>query len=68
MAQELKVYQSLWAMERRLAHAPEYPIRQQLEMIRDAGFDGCGVRFVDPAFVRDVTGDRKTSSRDRVSI
>ena len=25
-------------------------------MIRDAGFDGCGVRFIDPAFAREVTG------------
>jgi hypothetical protein len=25
-------------------------------MIRNAGFDGCGVRFVDPVFAREVTG------------
>lgn len=56
MAQRLLVYQSLWAMERRLADEPEYPIQRQLEMIRDAGFDGAGVRFVDPAFARTVTG------------
>ena len=56
MAQKLLVYQSLWAMERRQADEPEYPIQRQLEMIRDAGFDGSGVRFVDPAFARDVTG------------
>ena len=56
MAQKLLIYQSLWAMERRLANEPEYPIERQLEMIRDAGFDGAGVRFVDPAFARKVTG------------
>jgi hypothetical protein len=56
MAQKLLIYQSLWAMERRLPDEPEYPIQHQLEMIRDAGFDGCGVRFVDPAFARGVTG------------
>jgi hypothetical protein len=56
VAQRLLVYQSLWAMERRLADEPEYPIQRQLEMIRDAGFDGAGVRFVDPAFARTVTG------------
>lgn len=56
MAQKLLVYQSLWAMERRQADEPEYPVPRQLEMIRDAGFDGSGVRFVDPAFARDVTG------------
>ena len=56
MAQKLLVYQSLWAMERRLPDEPEYPIQRQLEMIRDAGFDGCGVRFVDAGFARTVTG------------
>ena len=29
---------------------PEWPLQTQLEMIRDAGFDGAGVRFIDPAF------------------
>ena len=31
---------------------PEWPLQTQLEMIRDAGFDGAGVRFIDPAFAR----------------
>lgn len=56
MTQKLLVYQSLWAMERRLRDEPEYPVQQQLEMIRDAGFDGAGVRFADAAFARGVTG------------
>jgi hypothetical protein len=56
MAQRLLVYQSLWAMERRRPDGAEWPLQLQLEMIRDAGFDGAGVRFVDPAFARDVTG------------
>ncbi len=30
--------------------APEWPLRTQLRMIRDAGFDGAGVRVADPAF------------------
>ena len=42
-------------MERRLANEPEWPLRTQLEMIRDAGYDGAGVRFIDPAFVAEVT-------------
>jgi len=42
-------------MERRRADAPEWPLRTQLEMIRDAGFDGAGVRFIDPAFATEVT-------------
>jgi hypothetical protein len=56
MAQRLLIYQSLWAMERRRPDGVEWPLRTQLEMIRDAGFDGAGVRFVDAAFARDVTG------------
>ena len=43
-------------MERRLADEPEWPLQTQLAMIRDAGFDGAGVRFIDPAFATDVTG------------
>ncbi len=55
MAQQLRVLQSLWAMERRLANGPEWPLQTQLAMIRDAGFDGAGVRFIDPAFATEVT-------------
>jgi hypothetical protein len=56
MPQKLRVLQSLWAMERRRADADEWPLQTQLEMIRDAGFDGAGVRFIDPAFATEVTG------------
>src|SRR5438105_15508236 len=42
-------------MERRRADAPEWPLQTQLAMIRDAGFDGAGVRFIDPAFATEVT-------------
>ncbi len=55
MAQQLRILQSLWAMERRLADEPEWPLQTQLKMIRDAGFDGAGVRFIDPAFATEVT-------------
>jgi hypothetical protein len=55
MAQQLRILQSLWAMERRRADMPEWPLQTQLEMIRDAGFDGAGVRFIDPAFAQEVT-------------
>jgi hypothetical protein len=34
MAQRLRILQSLWAMERRLADEPEWPLHIQLEMIR----------------------------------
>ena len=43
-------------MERRVPGTPEWPLRTQLKMIRDAGFDGAGVRFVDPAFAAEATG------------
>jgi hypothetical protein len=56
MAQQLLVYQSLWAMERRRPDGAEWPLERQLQMIHQAGFDGAGVRFVDAAFARDVTG------------
>lgn len=56
MAQKLLVYQSLWAMERRRPDGVEWPLDQKLAMIRDAGFDGAGVRFVDAAYAREVTG------------
>ena len=55
MAQQLRILQSLWAMERRRADTPEWPLRTQLQMIRDAGFDGAGVRFIDPTFAGEVT-------------
>jgi len=55
MAQRFRVLQSLWAMERRRADEAEWPLQTQLAMIRDAGFDGAGVRFVDPAFANEVT-------------
>src|ERR1700692_1211379 len=56
MAQQLRILQSLWAMERRRADEAEWPLQTQLAMIRDAGFDGAGVRFVDPAYAIEVTG------------
>src|SRR5258708_36228349 len=55
MAQQLRILQSLWAMERRRAGEAEWPLQTQLAMIRDAGFDGAGVRFIDPAFATEVT-------------
>src|ERR1700730_18317620 len=55
MPQQLRILQSLWAMERRLANEPEFPLQTQLEMIRDAGYDGAGVRFIDATFATEVT-------------
>jgi len=53
--QQLKVYQSLWAMERRRPDGMEWPLDEQLRMICDAGFDGAGVRFYDYGFASHVT-------------
>jgi hypothetical protein len=53
--QKLLVYQSLWAMERRRPDGLEWSMQQKLEMIRDAGFDGAGVRFFDYKYATEVT-------------
>jgi hypothetical protein len=53
--QRFLVYQSLWAMERRRPDGHEWSLDEKLAMIRDAGFDGCGVRFADLDFARTVT-------------
>jgi len=55
MPQQLRVYQSLWAMERRRPDKQEWSEEQKLTMIRDAGYDGVGVRFVERDYARDVT-------------
>lgn len=52
--QSLKVYQSMWAMERRRPDGAEWPLDEKLAMIHDAGFDGAGIRFTDPNFVRPI--------------
>ncbi len=53
--QRLLVYQSLWAMERRRPDGAEWSLDQKLEMIREAGFDGAGVRFFDAEYAKTVT-------------
>ena len=53
--QRLLVYQSLWAMEQRRPDGFEWPLERKLAMIRDAGFDGAGVRFFDFDYARSVT-------------
>ena len=60
--QKLLVYQSLWAMERRRPDGLEWALPEKLEMIRDAGFDGCGVRFFDFDYARSVTDFLKQHS------
>ena len=55
MAQRFLVYQSLWAMERRRPDGLEWTLDEKLAMIRDAGFDGAGVRFFDRQYAKTVT-------------
>jgi hypothetical protein len=55
VAQQFLVYQSLWAMERRRPDGLEWTLDEKLEMIRDAGFDGAGVRFFDRQYAKTVT-------------
>jgi len=63
MPQKLLVFQSLWAMERRRPDGVEWPLSEKLAMIRDAGFDGAGVRFVDADYAREVTGFLRAHGR-----
>ena len=56
MGQRFLVYQSLWAMERRRPDGLEWSLEEKLQMIRDAGFDGAGVRFFDYDYAARVTG------------
>ena len=53
--QKLLVYQSLWAMERRRPDGQEWTLDEKLSMIQRAGFDGCGVRFFDYKYAKEVT-------------
>jgi hypothetical protein len=53
--QQLLVYQSLWAMERRRPDGVKWSLEEKLEKIVEAGFDGVGVRFLERAYVRQVT-------------
>ena len=55
MTRRFLVYQSLWAMERRRPDGLEWTLDEKLTMIRDAGFDGAGVRFFDYKYAKTVT-------------
>ena len=49
------IYQSLWGMERRHTDGHERTLDENLEMIRDAGFDGVSVTFEDRDLAHRVT-------------
>ena len=63
--QQLLVYQSLWAMERRRPDGLEWTLPEKLAMIRDAGFDGCGARFFDFGTLTYIEMKQKTQQRSR---
>ena len=44
--QKLEVYQSLWAMDRRIPGEPEAPVEEHFRRISDAGYHGI---CIDPA-------------------
>jgi len=52
--QNLLIFQSLWAMERRSAQYPELALEESVERIAAAGFDGISTHWYDRDFVRRV--------------
>lgn len=42
----LEIFQSLWAMERRLPGVPERPVEESFEMVAAAGYAGMGIDLV----------------------
>ena len=62
--QGVLVFQSLWAMERRRPDGAEWMLDEKLRMIRDAGFDGAGVRFERREFVQPVVEFLRGYGRD----
>ena len=53
--QQLRVYQSMWAMEGLPPDRSGQSLQQKLDMIVNAGFDGVGLRFNDRAYVSEIT-------------
>jgi sugar phosphate isomerase/epimerase len=46
---ELKIYQSIWGMERQHPDGFENSLDANLQTIRDAGFDGISITYEDAA-------------------
>lgn len=40
---QLRVYQSLWATEKRRAGVPERPVAERFDAVKDAGYDGLAI-------------------------
>ena len=54
--QNMLIFQSLWAMERRSSIHPELTLEENLEKIAAAGFDGISTHWYDRSYVRRVAG------------
>lgn len=54
--QSLKIYQSLWAMERRHTDGFERSLPQNIAMIREGGFDGISAHYTNQRDVETVSG------------
>ncbi|AVA25695.1 TIM barrel protein [Rhizobium sp. NXC24] len=54
--QDMLIFQSLWAMERRSAKYPELSLEENLDKIAAAGFDGISAHWSDRDVVRRVAG------------
>lgn len=52
--QQFKVYQSLWAMERRHTDGREPTLQQNLERIHAAGYDGVSFNVANAALAHEV--------------
>ena len=62
--QQLRFFQSLWAMERRHTDGHERSLEQNIEIILGAGFDGISTHYTNPQDVRTLNeGIRGTSLR-----
>ena len=49
--QNLKVFQSMWAMERRSSRVPELTKAESVYQIAAAGFDGVSAHWTDGGYV-----------------
>ncbi|GLU31237.1 sugar phosphate isomerase/epimerase [Trinickia caryophylli] len=64
MAQRLRVFQSLWAMERRHTDGYERSLEENVEMIANAGFDGVSAHYTDRESVKRLAQLRRDFGLD----
>jgi hypothetical protein len=64
MGQQLRVFQSMWAMERRHSDGYERSLEENVRLIAEAGFDGISAHYTDRASVRRLAELRKAYGLD----